>query len=100
MQSIWLPKLLADILVGQIAPTVIYTNSHNAFAIAQNHVFHARTNHIEVHYHYVKERWSEGDIKLSYVPTEDNSADLFTKALPQPKFEAFRHTLNLVPFVT
>lgn len=100
VECVWLRKLLADLLVGQTAPTVIHTDSQSALAIARNPVFHARTKHIEVHYHYVRERWSDGDIKLSYVPTEDNLADLFTKALPRPKFEAFRQALHLVPFVT
>ena len=81
------------LLVKQLL--VIYTDSHSALAIAWNLCFM-----LEVHYHYVRERWSEGDIKLAYVPTEDNLGVLFTKALPQPKFEAFWQALNLVPFVT
>ena len=87
-------------LVGQTIPTIIYTNSQSDLAIAHNLLFHACTKHIEVHYYYVRERWLEGDIKLSYVSTENNLANLFTKALPWPKFEAFREALNLVPFVT
>ena len=40
-----------------------------------------------------------GEISLAYVPTQDNLADLFTKALPREKFEAFRKALGLLPFV-
>ena len=58
------------------------------------------TKHIEVHYHYVREdRLSAGEINLIYVPTQDNLVDLFTKALPREKFEAFRKALGLLPFV-
>ncbi|KAH7438864.1 hypothetical protein KP509_04G034100 [Ceratopteris richardii] len=64
-----------------------------------NLVFHARTKHIEVHYHYVRERFSIGEISLAYVATQDNIEDLFTKALPREKFEAFREALGLLSFV-
>ncbi|MCO5614972.1 hypothetical protein L7F22_069258 [Adiantum nelumboides] len=77
----------------------IYTDSQSALAVARNPVFHARTKHIEVHYHYVRERLSTGEISLAYVPTQDNLADLFTKALSREKLEAFRKALGLLPFV-
>ena len=79
--------------------TTIYTDSQSALAVARNPIFHARTKHIEVHYHYVRERLSAGEISLAYVPTHDNLADLFIKALPREKFEAFRKALALLPFV-
>ena len=62
-------------------------------------MFHAPTKHIEVHYYYVRERLSAGEISLAYVPTQDNIADLFTNPLPREKFEAFRKALRLLPFV-
>jgi hypothetical protein len=85
--------------VGQDAATTIYIDSQSALAVARNLVFQARTKHIEVHYHYVRERLLAGEISLAYVPTQDNLADLFTKALPREKFEAFRKDLGLLPFV-
>ena len=44
-------------------------------------------------------RLSVGEINLAYVPTQDNLADLFTKALARENFEAFRKALDLLPFV-
>ena len=88
-----------DLGVGQQSATTIFTDNQSALAIARNPMFHAHTKHIEVHYHYVRERLSEGDIIMTYVPTQDNPADLFTKALPREKFEAFRKALGLLPFV-
>ena len=60
---------VADLGVGQETATTIYTDSQSALAVARNPVFHARTKHIEVHYHYVRERLSAGEISLVYVPT-------------------------------
>ena len=90
---------MADLSVGQDSSTTIYTDSQSALAVAKNPIFHAHTKHIEVYYHYVRERLSAGEISLVYVPTQDNLADLSTKSLPREKFEAFCKALGLLPFV-
>ncbi|KAI5070308.1 hypothetical protein GOP47_0014651 [Adiantum capillus-veneris] len=90
---------MADLGSGQDTSNTIYTDSQSALAVARNPVFHARTKHIELHYQYVRERLSVGEISLAYVPTQDNLADLFTKALSCEKLEAFRKALGLLPFV-
>ncbi|MCO5567221.1 hypothetical protein L7F22_020910 [Adiantum nelumboides] len=92
------PRLLADLCECQQAPTTIFTDSQSAMAVARNPVLHARTKHIEVHYHYVRERLHAGEITLTYCPTQDNIADLFTKALSQEKFEAFQKALGLFSY--
>ena len=99
IKCVWLRWLMDDLSVGQDSSTTIYIDSKSALAVARNPIFHACTNHIEVHYHYVRERLSAGEISLVYVPTQDNLADLFTKALSREKFEAFRKALGLLPFV-
>ncbi|MCO5590716.1 hypothetical protein L7F22_044691 [Adiantum nelumboides] len=99
VECVWLRRLMVDLGVGQDTANTIYTDSQSALAIARNPFFHARTKHIEVHYYYVKERLSVGEISLAYVPTQDNLADLFTKALSREKLEAFHKALGLLPFV-
>jgi hypothetical protein len=79
------------------APTHILTNSQSAMVVARNHVFHACTKHIEIHYHYVTKWIHAGDIDSVYVPTQGNVADLFTKPLPREKFEGFCKALGLLP---
>ncbi|MCO5612752.1 hypothetical protein L7F22_067022 [Adiantum nelumboides] len=99
VECVWLRRLMADLGVEQDTANTIYTDSQSALAVARNPVFHARTKHIEVHYHYVRERLLAGEISLAYVPTQNNLADLFTKALSREKLEAFRKALGLLPFV-
>ena len=90
---------MADLGVGQQSvATTIFTDSQSALVVARNPVFHACTKHIEVHYHYVRERFFAREINL-YVPAQDNLADLFTKALPCEKFKDFCKDLGLLPFV-
>ncbi|MCO5570537.1 hypothetical protein L7F22_024260 [Adiantum nelumboides] len=97
VECVWLRRLMADLGVGQ---DTIYTNSQSALAIARNPIFHACTKHIEVHYHYVRERLSAEEISLAYMPTQDNLVDLLTKALSRDeKLEAFHAKLWALPFV-
>ncbi|MCO5611035.1 hypothetical protein L7F22_065285 [Adiantum nelumboides] len=98
VDCVWIRRLLADLCECQQAPTTIFTDSQSAMAVARNPVFHARTKHIEVHYHYVRERLHAGEITLTYCPAQDNIADLFTKALSREKFEAFRKALGLLSY--
>ena len=53
--------------------------------MANNPIFYARTKHIEVHYHYVREKVLVGDIDLVYVSTQEQVADIFTKSLGEKK---------------
>ncbi|MCO5566895.1 hypothetical protein L7F22_020578 [Adiantum nelumboides] len=100
VECVWLRCLMVDLGVGLDTANTIYTDSQSALAAARNLVFHARTKHIEVHYHYVRERLSAREISLAYVATQDNlAADLFTKALSREKLEAFLKALGLLPFV-
>ncbi|MCO5607193.1 hypothetical protein L7F22_061386 [Adiantum nelumboides] len=100
VECVRLRRLMVDLGVGgQDTTNTIYTDNQSALAIARNLVFHVRTKHIEVHYHYVNERLSAEEISLAYVPTQDNLADLFTKALSHEKLEDFCKALGLLPFV-
>ena len=54
VECVWLRRLMADLGVGQSSATTIFNDSQSALAVARNPIFHARTKHIEVHYHYVR----------------------------------------------
>ena len=64
VECVWLRCLMTDLDVGQDSPTTIYIDSQSALVVARNLVFHARTKHIEMHYHYVRERLSAREISL------------------------------------
>ena len=76
-------------------PVVIYCDNMSSIHLANNPVYHARTKHIEVHYHYVREKVLLGLINLVYVSTEDQVADIFTKALDAEKLCKFRDLLGV-----
>ena len=64
--------------------------------LANHPVYHDRTKHIEVHYHFVREKILVGDIDLVYVSTKEQVADIFTKALDTKKLCKFRGLLDVL----
>nr|GEU29800.1 copia protein [Tanacetum cinerariifolium] len=68
----------------------IYCDSKSAIAISCNPVQHARTKHIDVRYHFIKDHVEKGSIELYFVGTEYQLADLFTKSLPEALFKFSR----------
>ncbi len=69
------------------APIVIYCDNISSILLANNPVYHARTKHIEVHYHFIKEKVLAKEIDLIHVSTEDQVADIFTNALSTYKLK-------------
>jgi hypothetical protein len=70
-------------------PIVIYCDNINSILLANNPVYHVRTKHIEVHYHFIREKVLVKEIDLIHVSTEDQVADIFTKALGTDKLKKF-----------
>jgi hypothetical protein len=66
-----------------------------AIALARDDRFHARTKHIDIRYHFIREMIEHGKLVLSYIPSADNVADIFTKALPSPQFKLLASKLGL-----
>ncbi|XP_071700490.1 uncharacterized protein [Rutidosis leptorrhynchoides] len=94
-QAIWLRRILEDMGEKQNEATQIFCDNKSAIAIAKNPVFHGRTKHIDIKYHFLRESYAKKDIELKYCKTEEQIADIFTKALPRPKFEYLRNRLGV-----
>ena len=62
----------------------------------ENPVFHDKSKHIEIKYHYIKDMVQRGAVKLHYVVTDEQIADVLTKPLGQVKFECFREKLGVL----
>ena len=77
----WLCSLLAEIGLSVKIPSVIWCDNLSATYIATNPVFHARTKHIELDYHFIRDCIAKKCLNVCYVPSKDQIADLFTKGL-------------------
>ena len=95
-ELVWLRQLLNDMGFPQDSPTVLFGDNQGALALVRNPVYHDRTKHIHVRYHYIRERVESGDITLSYCPTKDMLADAFTKAQGSSMFKAFKEAVSVV----
>jgi hypothetical protein len=99
-EAIWLQNFLQSILKGakQSTPTPIIIKEDNkaAIDIANNPVDHQRTKHIDVRYHFTREKVKEEILKLEHCPTKEMLADLLTKPLPKPQTDELTIKLGLV----
>ena len=59
-------------------------------------MFHDRSKHIEIRYHFIRDQVQRGAVQLQYIPTDDQVADILTKALPRGKHVFFRDKMGLV----
>uniref|UniRef100_A0A2N9EK04 Reverse transcriptase Ty1/copia-type domain-containing protein n=1 Tax=Fagus sylvatica TaxID=28930 RepID=A0A2N9EK04_FAGSY len=83
----WLRQVICDLGLYLASAPIMWCDNTSALALASNPVFHGRTKHIEVDYHFIRERVVRGDICLQFISTNDQVADIFTKALPTPRFQ-------------
>ncbi|MCO5611913.1 hypothetical protein L7F22_066172 [Adiantum nelumboides] len=86
---------MADFGFDNVDSVTIYCDNISSIMLAKNPVYHARTKHIEVHYHFIREKVLAGEIDLVYVKTNDQVADIFTKALGKEKFCYFCEALGI-----
>ena len=92
----WLRTLLKDLRIYLADTRILWCDNVSALAIASNPVFHARTKHIEVDFHFVRERVLCKDLVVNFVSTQDQLADIFTKSLPTTRFLELQRNL-MVP---
>ena len=96
-EAIWLQQLLSELTPSNESPyaTIIYADNQGAIALAKDPKFHQRTKHIDLRYHFIREKVENGDIQLEYMHTSRQMADGFTKALPKDAFYRFRDAVGL-----
>jgi hypothetical protein len=96
-EAIWLQKLLTNLFDLEMRATVILCDNQSYIKMTENLVFHDRSKHIEIRYHYIRNMVQRGALKLQYISTDEQVVDVLTKPLSHVKFEYFRDKLGLVP---
>jgi hypothetical protein len=94
-EAMWLRLFTRELSILQPGSTLLLCDNNGARILANDPLHHARSKHIDVQHHYVRERVESLDVIVKYVPSADNIADIFTKGLPRPAFERLRGLLGL-----
>jgi hypothetical protein len=89
-ESLYLKNLLTEMTVWCQDSILLREDNGACIKMANNPMIGRRSKHIDLKYHFVKERVSNGDIRLEWVPSKLNTADIFTKALPMDQFQRLR----------
>jgi hypothetical protein len=89
-------QTLTDIQVEYDEPIMIYCDNTSTISISKNPVMHSKMKHIPIKYHFLWEQVAEKNIRVEYVGTKEQIADIFTKLLPRESFEYLRQKLGIV----
>jgi hypothetical protein len=91
-EAVYLRGLLEELGYPQSEPTVIYEDNQSAIAQTDHSTNFSRSKHVDVQYHYVKEQVLLGSIRIAYVPSTAQLADIFTKPLNYTRFGDYLKT--------
>ena len=90
-------QMLKDIGITFEEPIIIYCDNTSTVCMSKNPAFHSKTKHIAIKYHVLREKVAEKQIRLEYINTKEQIADIFTKALTMDTFEYQRGMLGVMP---
>jgi hypothetical protein len=84
-EALWLRKLFLGLFGEKLEAIVIHCDNQSCIRLSENLVFHDRS-HIDICYHFIRDYVQKGAVRLQYIQTDDQMADIFTKALCRQNF--------------
>lgn len=94
-QGIWMRNVLSQITGDKLGPVVLFIDNKSAIDLAKNPMFHGRSKHIDIRFHFIRECVERGDVIVKHVSNSQQRADGLTKALATIKFEKMRNLLGV-----
>jgi hypothetical protein len=91
----WLQTVLRELGVFQAQAPTLWCDNLGATFLTANPMFHARMKHIEIDFHFVREKVAAGTLKVQFISSRDQLADIFTKALNRDAFDRLKYGLCL-----
>ncbi|PKI67820.1 hypothetical protein CRG98_011793 [Punica granatum] len=94
-EILWLQSLLRELEVSQCHPPTIWCDNISTIYLTTNHIFHVRTKHIEIDYHFVRERFMRKQLSIRFINSDDQLDDALTKGLSSSRFADIRSKLHV-----
>eukprot|EP00253_Pinus_taeda_P023470 PITA_23470 len=99
-EALWLRQILSEFGFEQQHPTTLWCDNQSAIQLCKDPVQHQRSKHIELHMHFIRKLIHDHVLEVQYCSTDDQVADIFTKALTEAKFTKLRYMLGVQEVVT
>eukprot|EP00253_Pinus_taeda_P006707 PITA_06707 len=99
-EALWLRQILSEFGFEQQHPTTLWCDNQSAIKLCKDPVQHQRSKHIELHMHFIRKLIHDHVLEVQYCSTDDQFADIFTKALTEAKFTKLRYMLGVQEVVT
>ncbi|WJX12170.1 hypothetical protein P8452_02697 [Trifolium repens] len=97
-QANWLQSLLSEINIIADTTVVLKIDNKSAINLAKNPVSHGKSKHIETRFHFLRDQVTKGKLKLEYCSTDNQQADILTKAVKRDQFLKLRREMGVVSF--
>jgi histone deacetylase 1/2 len=97
-EVIWIQTILKELGIKNSKVPCLWCDNMGATYLSANPVSHARTKHIEIDFHFVRERVAKKQLDIQFISSRDQVADGFTKPLPFRDLEEFKRNLSLYQF--
>ena len=94
-EILWLRKLMGELDLRPIQPCRLFCDNKAAISISENPVQHDRTKHVEMDRHFIKENIEAKIVEMPYVKSEDQLADILTKAVNSKSFQEVLGKLSI-----
>ncbi|KAL5761082.1 hypothetical protein ACOSQ2_019920 [Xanthoceras sorbifolium] len=94
-EVIWFQSLFSELKLSLYRVPIIWCDNTGATFLAHNSIYHARTKHIELDLHFLRDKITTQVFEVHFVPSNDQLADIFTKPLSSPRFDKLKSKLIL-----
>jgi hypothetical protein len=94
-EAIWLRRLLNELRILDDKPTSIYCDNQSSIKLSYNPVFHEKSKHFQIDYHFTQQKVEDNSIKVEFISSQEQPADILTKPLGRIKFDNCRRKLHL-----
>lgn len=94
-EAVWIRRLLEELRFLGNKPTYLYCDNQSSIKLSYNPVFHEKSKHFEIDYHFTRQKVEDNVIKVEFISSQEQPADILTKPLGRVKFESCRNRLHL-----